>query len=92
MFDIMIKIIVYATWAGLIIIPATLLGLRIYYFIVTKSNLRERLMVLLLPFTVGVELYVPTGRFKKTYRIVTIVGFAFLLCTTLFLFYIFKTN
>lgn len=92
MFDIMIKVLIYASWAGLILTPASLLGLRLYYLLTSKGNLKTKLLTVLLPFSIGIEYYVPQSRFKKTYRLVSIIGFVLLFLMSLFLFYMYKTN
>lgn len=92
MFDIMIKVLIYASWAGLILTPTSLLGLRLYYLLTSKSNLKTKLLTVLLPFSIGIEYYVPQSRFKKTYRLVSIIGFVLLFLMSLFLFYMYKTN
>ena len=92
MFDILIKVLIYASWAGLILTPTSLLGLRLYYLLSSKDNLKTRLLTVLLPFSIGIEYYVPQSRFKKTYRLVSIIGFVLLFLMSLFLFYMYKTN
>ena len=87
MFDILIKVLIYASWAGLILTPTSLLGLRLYYLLLTsKGNLKTKLLTVLLPFSIGIEYYVPQSRFKKTYRLVSIIGFVLLFLMSLFLF------
>ncbi len=92
MFDIMIKVLIYTSWAGLILTPTSLLGLRLYYLLTSKGNLKTKLLTVLLPFSIGIEYYVPQSRFKKTYRLVSIIGFVLLFLMSLFLFYMYKTN
>lgn len=92
MFDILIKVLIYASWAGLILTPTSLLGLRLYYLLSSKDNLKTKLLTVLLPFSIGIEYYVPQSRFKKTYRLVSIIGFVLLFLMSLFLFYMYKTN
>lgn len=92
MFDVMIKIMIYATWVGIIITPIALLGLRIYYFFTSKDVLKTRLLVLLLPFSLGFEYFVPTSNLKKIYRIAVIICFVLLLIGSFFMFYMYKSN
>ena len=92
-FDIFIKIMIYSSWIGIFLAPTTLLGLRIFHFFTDKTSIfKERLLTLLLPFSIGVELYVPNGRFKKVYHILLVVFFVFLLLSSFFSFYMLKTN
>ena len=55
-FDIFIKIMIYSSWIGIFLAPTTLLGLRIFHFFTDKTSIfKERLLTLLLPFSIGVE-------------------------------------
>lgn len=92
-FDIFIKIMIYSSWIGIFLAPTTLFGLRIFHFFTNKTGvLKQRLLTLLLPFSIGVELFVPDSKFKKIYRIVLIIFFVFLLLSSFFSFYMLKTN
>lgn len=87
-FDILIKVIIYLSWAAIILGPLSLIGLRLYYFLTSKQVFKEKWLLLLLPLSIGIELYVPKSRFKIIYRTVLIVFFVFFLLHVLFKIYI----
>ncbi|MDD2398701.1 MAG: hypothetical protein PHP09_03405 [Bacilli bacterium] len=90
MFDIMIKALVYAMWAGLILSPITLLTMRVFIVLKARLNGVKLWLALLLPFSYGIESLTGDNRLKKVYHILLIIFFVFLLLGSCFLFYQYK--
>ncbi len=91
MFDLMIKILILSMWAGLVLTPLCMIGLKLFYVISTQVDMRTKLLVLLLPLNIVVKRFVKDVPFKKIYRMTMIVLFILLFLGTLFLFYMYKT-
>jgi hypothetical protein len=79
MFDLMIFILQTSFLVGMILGPITLLCLRIYYAIKHHKVLKEQLLIILIPFSIGFYMRVKEPiKFKLIYQELTI-SFLFLL-------------
>ena len=84
MFDIMIKALVYAMWAGLILSPITLLTMRVFIVLKARLNGVKLWLALLLPFSYGIESLTGDNRLKKSLSY--FINHIFCVFTTWFLF------
>ena len=91
MFELMIGVSVISFLIALIGTPLLLLLLRILEVITRKTNIKDALIVILAPFSLGYFYLIPSnGPIKKIYRSLSIFFFVMLLLGSFFIFYMTK--
>jgi hypothetical protein len=89
MFDFMIFFLQASFLIGMIVGPITLLSLRIYYAIKHQKVLKEQLLIVLLPFSIGFYMKVKeTNKFKTIYQELTVSFLILLIVGGILLIYL----
>lgn len=92
MIDFLVKLMILSVLSGIFVMPFVLLVSRFVFSLVKKLTIKEVLLITLIPFSLGFELYFPTNsKLKKIYHILLIITFALLVFGSLFQIYTFKT-
>lgn len=92
MIDFLVKLMILSVLTGIFVMPIVLLISRLVFSLVKKLSLKELLLITLIPFSLGFELYFPpNSKLKKIYHILLIITFTLLVFGSLFQIYTFKT-
>lgn len=90
MFDILIKVLVYSMWAGMIMGPVVILSLRLILVLKSPLPKGKKALAFLLPFSYGVESLTADSRLRRVYHGCLIFFFVLLVLGSCFLFYQYK--
>lgn len=89
MFEIMIFVLVYALWIGFILYIPVLFVLRYILVSNQQKDIKNRLYILLMPFSFGVYQKIEKqSLWMRTYRIVHLLSIVFIMIGSLLLFYL----
>ncbi len=91
MLDLLVLLMIYATWISLFIMPVALMILRVFYVLTHQLNIKQMVMIVFLPCGIGLEKLTKEGRFKTLYRVLVIITFILLFFASLFLLYLYKS-
>ncbi len=91
MFELMIGLSVISYLIALIGMPVVLLALRILEVVTRRINLKDALIVILTPLSIGYFYVIPSNGFlKKVYRSCAVFFFVLLAIGSFFIFYMTK--
>jgi len=91
MFELMVGTSIISLLITMVGMTLILLALRILEVIIRRINIGEALIIILVPFSIGYFLRVPSnGVIKKIYRSLIILFFVLLLLGSFFVFYMQK--
>ncbi|MGI6714161.1 MAG: hypothetical protein ACOX3K_03870 [Bacilli bacterium] len=90
MFDLMIKILVYSMWIGMIVGPVVIFTLRLVLILKSALPKKAKYLALFLPFSYGVENLTADSKLRRIYHGALIFFFVLLVLGSCFLFYQYK--